>query len=138
MFCGGFRFSRSSFEFLHEDTFAETFTTWNRTWLLPFRGSPNSTFVTTGAITEIGRLGMEGTNTYNAVRVTALGGAVTFRSRFPAAPSSITLAVSASSSNWSGTPSVYEIDRDGFAFFSYQSVAANAIVYWFGSYTAVV
>lgn len=137
-FCSGFRFSRQEFEVLHEDAFAATFTTWNRTWLLSYRGASNSTFVTSGAITETGRLGMEGTNTYNASRTMALGGGVTFRSRFPAAPSSITLAVSTASSSWSGTATVYEIDQDGFAFFSYQSgVGSMSTIWWFGSYTAV-
>jgi hypothetical protein len=98
----------------------------------------NSAFEITGTVREVGRLGMEGTNTYNASRTMALGGAVTFRSRFPAAPSSITLAVSDASSSWSGTPSVYETDRDGFAFFSYQSgAAATSTIWWFGTYTAV-
>lgn len=135
-FCGGFRFSRQEFEFLHEDTFAATFTTWNRTWLLPFRGSPNSAFVTTGAITEIGRLGIETHNTYNATRNMAMGGANTFRSRFPATPSSITFAQT-SAYNFTGTPSLFDADRDGFGFYSYQNVASNSTIYWFGTYTAV-
>ena len=78
-FCGGFRFSRSDFEFLHEDTFAATFTTWNRTWILPFRGTPNSAFVTTGAIEEIGRCGIESHNTYNATRNMAVGATTSLR-----------------------------------------------------------
>jgi hypothetical protein len=135
-FCGGFRFSRQDFEFLHEDTFAATFTTWNRTWLLPFRGSPNSAFVTTGAINEIGRCGIESHNTYNATRNMGVGATATFRSRFPATPSSITFA-SSSSYNFSGNPSLWDTDRDGFGFFSFQNVPSNSAVYWFGSYTAV-
>ena len=136
-YAGGFKFSRSAFEMFHENTFAATFTDWTRTWHLPMSSTTNSAFEMTGTIREIGRLGFEATNTYNATRTTALGGAVTFRNRFPAAPSSITLSEDASNSSWSGTPSVYQTDRDGFAYFSYQSLAAAATAYWFGRYTAV-
>jgi len=135
-FCGGFRFSRTDFEFLHEDSFAATFTSWTHKWTLGFRGTPNSGFWTTGAITEVGRCGIESHNTYNATRNMALGTAVTFRSRFPATPSSITFSTS-SSFNFTGNPSLWDTDRDGFGFFSFQNVPSNAAVYWFGSYTAV-
>ena len=37
----------------------------------------------------------------------------------------------------SGTPSTGYADRDGFGFFSYQSLGAAATAYWFGSYTAI-
>jgi hypothetical protein len=30
-----------------------------------------------------------------------------------------------------------DADRDGFGFFSYQSLAGAATAYWFGSYTAI-
>ena len=36
-----------------------------------------------------------------------------------------------------GTPSAGYADRDGFGFFSFQSLAAAATAYWFGSYTAI-
>jgi hypothetical protein len=97
----------------------------------------NSAFETTGSIQETGRLGFEAANTYTGTRSVALGGAVTFRSRFPAAPSSITLAEDDSNAAWAGTPYVYETDRDGFAYYSYQSVGAGSAAWWFGRYTAI-
>lgn len=136
-YSGGFKFSRNEFELMHDHGFNATFTGWERTWTLPMSSTSNSNFETSGSIQENGRLGFEATNTYSATRTTAFGGAVTFRSRFPAAPSSITLAEDTSSSSWSGTPTVYETDRDGFAYFSYQSLSANSTGYWFGRYTAI-
>ena len=135
-FCGGFRFSRSDFEILHEDSFAATFTTWNRSWRLAFRDVPNSAFTTNGVISEIGRLGYESHNTYNATRNMAVGGANTFRSRFPATPSSITFSET-SSFNAGGAPDLWDADRDGFGYFDYVNVAANTTLYWFGTYQAV-
>jgi hypothetical protein len=136
-FCGGIRFARYAVEFLHEDSFAATFTTWTRRWLLPMSSTVNSAFEIAGSVREVGRLGLEWTNTFNGTRTCAGGGGVTFRNRFPAAPSSITLSVNSSSSGFSGTPSTGYADRDGFGFFSFQSLAAAATAYWFGSYTAI-
>jgi hypothetical protein len=136
-YAGGFRFSRLDFEFLHEDTFAATFTTWTRRWLLPMSNTTNSAFELSGTVREVGRLGMEWTNSFNGTRTVAGGGGVTFRNRFPAAPSSITLSVNSASGGFSGTPSTGYADRDGFGFYSYQSLAAAATAYWFGSYTAI-
>ena len=135
-FCGGFRFSRQDFQLFHEDSFAATFTNWTCTWTIPMRSTVNSAFEITGTVREVGRLGIESHNTYNATRNMALGATATFRSRFPATPSSITFA-SSSSYNFSGNPSLWDTDRDGFGFFSYQNVPSNSSVYWFGSYTAV-
>ena len=90
-FSGGFRFSRSDIEFLHEDSFDPTFTTWTSTWTLPMSSTNNSAFELSGTVREVGRVGMEWSNADNATRTLAGGGAVTFRSRFSAAPSSITL-----------------------------------------------
>ena len=136
-FCGAFRFARNEIEFLHEDSFAATFTTWTRTWRLPMSSTVNSAFEMTGTVREVGRLGMEWTNSFNGTRTVAGGGGVTFRNRFPAAPSSITLSVNSASGGFSGTPSTGYADRDGFGFFSYQSLGAAATAYWFGSYTAI-
>jgi hypothetical protein len=135
-YCGGLRLARYFVEFIHEDSFAADFTTWTRTWRLPMSSTVNSAFEMTGTVRETGRLGMEFTNSYNATRTVAGGGGVTFRNRFPAAPSSITLSVN-SSGGFTGTPSTAYADRDGFGFWSYQSLAAAATAYWFGSYTAV-
>jgi hypothetical protein len=136
-FCGAFRFARNEIEFLHEDSFAATFTTWTRTWRLPMSSTVNSAFELTGTVREVGRIGMEWTNTFNGTRTVAGGGGVTFRNRFPAAPSSITLSVNSASGGFAGTPSTGYADRDGFGFFSYQSLAGAATAYWFGSYTAI-
>jgi len=135
-FCGGFRFSRSDFALFHENSFAATFTDWTRTWTLPMGSTVNSAFEITGTVREVGRLGIETHNTYNATRNMAMGGANTFRSRFPATPSSITFAQT-TAYNFTGTPSLFDADRDGFGFYSYQNVAGNTTIYWFGTYTAV-
>jgi len=66
----------------------------------------------------------------------AVGGANTFRSRFPSTPSSITFSET-SSYNTDGPPGLWDADRDGFGFFDYVNVAANSTLYWFGTYTAV-
>jgi len=135
-FCGGFRFSRSDFALFHENSFAATFTDWTRTWTLPMSSTTNSAFEITGTVREVGRCGFETHNTYNATRTMAVGGANTFRSRFPATPSSITFTET-SSANAGGLPSLWDADRDGFGFFDYVSVASNTTIYWFGTYTAV-
>lgn len=135
-FSGSIRFSRLEIEFLHDNTSTATFATWARGWRLPMSGTVNSAFELSGTVREQGRLGMEWTNEFNATRSCAGGGGVTFRNRFPAAPSSITLSVH-TSGGFSGTPTVSYIDRDGFGFFSFQSLAAAATAYWFGSYTAI-
>ncbi|WP_342379418.1 hypothetical protein NVS55_08140 [Myxococcus stipitatus] len=136
-FAGGFRFSRLDFEFMHEDSFAATFTTWTRRWVLPMSSTVNSAFELTGSVQETGRLGLEWTNADTSLHTLALGGAVTFRNRFPAAPSSITLTPSSVGGGFSGNPSTFSVDRDGFGFFSFQSMAGLQNMYWFGRYTAV-
>ena len=133
----GFRFSRFEFEFLQQDALDAPFVTWSRIWRLPMNGESNSALSTVGTIREQGRLGMEGTNTHSAARTMALGGAVTFRSRFPATPSSITLAPNITSNGWQGTPTVYFPDRDGFGFYAYQNAAAGSTIWWFGKYDAI-
>jgi hypothetical protein len=135
-FSSAIRFSRSQFELLHENSFAATFATWSRGWRLPMGGTINSAFECSGTVRETGRLGMQATNSFNTTRTISVGGAVTFRSRFPATPSSITL-MAGTSFGFSSLPTVYSIDRDGFGFYSYQLTAADGTVYWFGSYIAV-
>jgi len=136
-FCGAFRFARNEIEFLHEDSFAATFTTWTRTWRLPMSSTVNSAFELTGTVREVGRVGMEWSNADSATRSLASGGSVTFRNRFPATPSSITFSALNTSSGFSGSPSTYFADRDGFGFFSYQTMAGSSTVWWFGTYTAI-
>jgi len=130
------RLSRNEFELLHDFNNESSFPSWDRSWRLPMGSVVNSAFELTGPVRETGRLGMEITNSYNATRTIAGGGGVTFRNRFPAAPSSITLAMN-TTGGFTGTPSVAYADRDGFGFWSYQSLAGGASAYWFGSYTAI-
>jgi hypothetical protein len=135
-FAGGFRFSRTAFEMFHDNSFTATFLDWTRTWRLPMNSPVNSALEMTGTTQEVGRLGYETHNTYNATRNMAVGGANNFRSRFPSTPSSITFSET-SSFNAGGAPSVWDADRDGFGFFDYVNIAGNTTVYWFGTYTAV-
>ncbi|WP_375757357.1 hypothetical protein [Corallococcus exercitus] len=136
---GGFRFSRDEIEFLHENGLAATFTSWTRTWRLPMSGSTNSAFELTGSVQEVGRLGLEFSNSDTAAHSNMAGGSsVTFRNRFPATPSSITLSPWATSGGFAGNPTLFLPDRDGFAFYSFQDVQALGTAYWFGTYTALV
>ena len=136
-FAGGFRFSRLDFALLHEDSFAATFTTWTSTWTLPMSSTTNSAFELSGTVQEIGRVGLEYTNADTATRTLAGGGAATFRNRFPATPSSITLSPLSTSGSFSGNPSTFSVNRDGFGYFTFQSLSSLSTAYWFGNYTAV-
>ena len=136
-FSGGFRFSRSEIEFLHDDSFAATFTAWTSTWTLPMSSTTNSAFELNGSIQEIGRVGLEYTNADTATRTLAGGGAATFRNRFPATPSSITLSPLSTSGSFSGNPSTFTVNRDGFGYFTFQSLSSLSTAFWFGNYTAV-
>ncbi|WNZ60921.1 hypothetical protein QEG98_34160 [Myxococcus sp. MxC21-1] len=98
----------------------------------------NTSFEVAGSVREVGRLGMEFCNSDTVAHDNLVGGgSVTFRSRFPTAPSSITLTPFATSGSFVGNPTVMVPDRDGFAFYSYQNLQPLAATYWFGSYTAV-
>jgi hypothetical protein len=132
-----FRFGRNSLQFLHDFNNEATFTTWDRSWNLPMSSATSSAFELAGSIQEVGRLGMEYSNADSASHILAGGGSVTFRSRFPATPSSITFSSLNQSSGFSGNPTAYFADRDGFGFYSYQTVPALGTVWWFGTYTAV-
>ncbi|ADO70293.1 hypothetical protein [Stigmatella aurantiaca] len=136
---GGFRLSRNEAEFLHDASLTATFSTWTRTLRLPMNSASNNTsFEVTGSVSEVGRLGIEFCNSDTVPHDLLVGGgSVTFRSRFPRGPSSITLSPYATSGNFAGNPTVMVPDRDGFAFYSHQNLQALAATYWFGSYTAV-
>jgi hypothetical protein len=136
-FCGGIRFSRTDVEFLHENSFAATFTSWSRSWRLPMSSSQNSAFELTGTVQEVGRCGIEWSNADTASHSLAMGGSVTFRNRFPATPSSITFTALNQAGGFTGNPSTYFADRDGFGLYSYQTIPALGTVWWFGTYTAV-
>jgi len=132
-----FRFGRNSLAFLHDFNNEASFTAWDRTWTLPMSSTTNSAFELSGSVQEVGRLGMEYSNPDTATRSVAGGGSVTFRNRFPATPSSITFSSLNQASGFTGNPSTYFADRDGFGFYSYQSVPGTGTVWWFGTYTAI-
>ena len=134
---GGFRFGRTEFEILHDDTSGTTFTEWSNRWRLPMNVNINSAFEAYGDIQEHGRVGMRSTNSYSATRWISMGGCVTFRVRFPATPSSITLTETESSDNWSGTPTVIDANRDGFAYYDVQQTASSTSTWWYSNYTAI-
>ncbi|NOJ81151.1 hypothetical protein [Myxococcus xanthus] len=135
----GFRLSRNEVEFLHDASLTATFASWTRTLRLPLSSTANNTsFELAGSVREVGRLGLQYSNSDTAAHDNLSGGgSVTFRSRFPSAPSSITLSPYAFSGSFVGNPTVMVPDRDGFAFYSHQNLPGLAATYWFGSYTAV-
>ncbi|QVW70577.1 hypothetical protein [Myxococcus xanthus] len=136
---GGFRLSRNEAEFLHDASTGVTFTTWTRTLRLPLSSTvSNTSFELAGSVREVGRLGLQYSNSDTASHDNlAGGGSVTFRSRFPGVPSSITLSPYAFAGSFVGNPTVMVPDRDGFAFYTHQTLPGLASTYWFGSYTAV-
>lgn len=134
---GGLRLSRNEFELLHFNLSGSSFTAWARTWRLPMSSSVNSGFETTGAIRETGRIGETITNTHDARRTLAIGGSTTFRSRFQATPSSITLTALSTPVGYPSTPFIVAADRDGFSWLDFPSVAASGSVFWYGRYTAI-
>lgn len=134
--CAALRISTQDVEFLHENSFAATFPTWSRSWRIAMADALSS-FEVQGTVREIGRIGMQWTNSATERRSMLHGGSVTFRSRFAAAPSSITLAPLYTSPGFSGTPSPYLVDRDGFAFLTSQFVDALSSAWWKGTYTVL-
>lgn len=133
---GGFRFGRNAFEFLFDDS-SGNFSKWGTRWLLPMGLATNSSFEVYGDIREVGRLGLHTTNSYSSSQTVSTGSAVTFRVRFPAVPSSITLSVSETGGGFAGEPNVFSPNRDGFCFKTYQYVGSNVSVFWYGSYIAI-
>ncbi|NOJ92330.1 hypothetical protein HMI51_05165 [Corallococcus coralloides] len=137
---GGFRLSRNDAEFLHDNSMAATFSSWTRTWRLAMgTAGNNSAFEMSGSgLREEGRFGMEYCNSDTAAHdLLPGGGSVTFRSRFPTAPSSLTFTPYATSGSFAGNPTVMVPDRDGFAFYSHQTIPALGATYWFGAYIAI-
>ena len=132
---GGFRFSSVDFETFYQPSGSGTFTTWERRWRLPMVSPTNSAFELAGPTQEIGRLGAAWSNTANSTQTVAAGGSSTFRNRFAATPSSITLSV-----NYftvvNTAPQVVAASRDGFGYFGYRSLTAGQWAFWMGSYTA--
>jgi hypothetical protein len=136
---GGFRFGRSAFEILYDNAGSTNFTEWENHWRLPMGILVNSAFETHGTIREVGKVSLMATNMSSSTGTKSVGMScsVTFRNRFPASPSSITLSVNSSSSNWSGTPTVTDTSRDGFAAYSYQMTDSQETSWWHGGYTAI-
>ncbi|WP_375743648.1 hypothetical protein NR800_37150 [Corallococcus interemptor] len=137
---GGFRLSRNEAEFLHDNSMAATFSSWTRTWRLSMgTAANNSAFELTGSgLREEGRFGLEYCNSDTVAHdFLAGGGSVTFRSRFPTAPSSITFTPYATGGGFAGNPTILVPDRDGFAFYSHQTIPALGATYWFGAYIAI-
>jgi hypothetical protein len=131
------RLGRNTFELMHENTPAATFATWTRTWRLPIdSNSVNSALELSGTVRETGYCGAKMYNSGGSSQFMMLGNVVNFRSRFPAAPSSITLAVRDSSA---GVPTtrVQNVTRDGFAFTIDSNVGSSNWSYWYGDYTAI-
>ncbi len=136
---GGFRFGRSAFEFFFDDAGSNTFTDWQSYWRLPMGLVTNSAFELSGNIREVGKVALMGTNTSIAdgERSVGMSCPITFRNRFPASPSSITLSAGSNSTGWSGTPTVVDPSRDGFIVYSYQMTDTQATSWWRGTFTAI-
>lgn len=134
---GGMRLSATGIELLHEGTSLSWFTDWVRTLRVALDDpTSNSGFQSTGAVREVGRCGSRMRNAEADTRSLAAGHGVTFRSRFSANPSSITLTPLYVSPN---IPAVTAdgVTVDGFSFWMTANVAANSSVLWFGTYTAI-
>ena len=136
---GGFRFGRSAFEFFFDDAGSNTFTDWESYWRLPMGLVTNSAFELSGTIREVGKVALMGTNTSIAdgERSVGMSCPITFRNRFPAAPSSVTLSAGSYSTGWSGTPTIVDTSRDGFIVYSYQLTDTQATAWWRGTFTAI-
>ena len=116
---------------------AATFAAWTRTWRLPIDSNAvNSAFELSGTVRETGYCGVKMYNPVGNPQFLIQGNVVNFRSRFPAAPSSITLAVRDASAGAPATE-VQSVTRDGFAFTINGNVGSNSWSHWYGDYTAI-
>ncbi len=120
---------------VQSQTGPQVFSIWPRAWRLVLSGQVSSGWEVAGQVTESGRLSCEATNTATTGRTVTMGGTVNLRSRLLGPPSSITLQVLETSAGFVGTPTINNIDRDGFAFQSSQFLAAGAHGRWVGRYT---
>ena len=134
---GGIRLERANIRFIHHYDFTDlNFTDWPDTWRIPMSSTTNSAMEVYGDVQEIGRVGIRATNPLSSGATISAGGTVTFRNRFPAAPSSISFTY-LESSNWSTAPGVAQPDRDGFSYYAYQYLNSNVTGWWYGKYTAI-
>jgi hypothetical protein len=98
----------------------------------------NAGFETTGPIRDTGRIAIYSTNTSSTIQGVVVGGSATFRNRFAAAPTSITLASDAVSASLTAAPYVFKPDRDGFSLVASQpNATAASNLWWVGRYTAI-
>lgn len=131
----GFRISGSAFEVYHQPLGSGAFSTFERQWRLPLGTAGGTGFELHGPLQQEGRLGAAWTNTAGSTQNVTAAGACTYRSRFAATPSSITLAVN----HFTGpntAPTLTSSTRDGFGFYGYRSLGAGQSCLWIGTYTA--
>lgn len=132
------RLSRLDFALLYDNAGGTTFAGWEKMWRLPMSSTDNTAWeLSGGPFQEVGYCGGYANNfDPAAVRTLWSGGAVTFRSRFPSTPSTITLT----NSSWSGGlttfGTLFVANRDGFGFRFAGNINPNAHMYWFGFYSA--
>jgi hypothetical protein len=132
------RLGRDTIELLQEAAALGPFAAWSRAWRLPMSdGTSNSGFEVAGAVREVGRCGVKTFNPLTQASLLATGAAVTFRSRFPATPSSVTLAAR-SVAPAGFFASAEDITRDGFVLGASGTVPAGSVANWYGNYTAIV
>ena len=132
---GGFRFSPSDFETYYQSSGSGSFSSFERRWRLPMSSSTNSAFETSGAIQEQGRIGLGWTNNGSGSQAVATAGAITYRNRFAATPSSITFTVNYFTVS-NTPPSIVSSTRDGFGYYGYRTLNAGQWAFWVATYTA--
>ena len=136
--CGGLRLSKDDFELMqYAGTTPAAFTTWQKRWTLSMNGIVNTAFETTALVAETGHVSLESTNTSAAAASIAMGCAVTFRTRLPAAPSSVTFSSLVTSPGWTGTPTVYRSTRDGLNIYAFSLTDPGRAAWWHGTFLAV-
>ena len=134
---GGLRIGNRGIEVLYEGSTAIWFASWTRTLRIVMNNVTTHTgFEATGAVREVGRCGGRIRNAEAGARQLANGHGVTFRSRFPANPSSLTFTARTVSPNIP-TVAADSITVDGFGFWMTATVAATSSVLWFGDYIAL-
>lgn len=130
------RLSRTGFELLQDTAFGSArVSDFQSKWTLPMRDA--AALELTGPVQQVGHLSVQFSNPGAARTRVTFGGAITFRNRFLATPSSITLTPGDASAGFTGLPAVYRTSRDGFSFYTYQTLDPGQNAWWHGTYTAV-
>jgi len=136
--CGGLRLSRDDFELMqYAGSTPASFTTWQKRWTLPMNGLVNSAFETSALTSDVGHVSLEATNTGAAAASISMGCAVTFRTRMPAPPSSVTFSALTTSPGWTGTPAVLRSTRDGLGCYAFSFTDPGRAAWWHGTFLAV-